>query len=363
MSTRSSARSSLFKRYETDPPTLAVGGIGVLLACLLLIPFGVWANGLIGHLRGVPYVKGFEVETLHNPRDVLLALGDGMAFAALARDPTLSNLDAFRGERNEAALRSERPLEPYLGWIISGGDPDRARNGIVVATLLGAGFAVAATSELLRKRGKSPWFSLLFLLLPGSLASLRAFGPELMGFGFVALALVMDSEHRPWPAAVCFSLAGLSRETYLLVPLVLAVRQRRYLIPHIVWLLWTAVVWLRFDAWPPTIHLAGTRLLVVPLTGIARALPHLQFRALTIAVMTTVPVLVIAVLDRRRTDPLTRFVVVYGAFSLLLNPIIWVWWASFSRVLLPLFAFAGIALLGRSPTTEGHKGDASRLAT
>ena len=353
------------KSYGTDPPVLAVGAAGILLACLLFIPFGVWAKGLIGHLSGIPYVRGFEVETLHDPRDVLLALGDGMAFAALARDPSLSNLNAFRGDRNEAALRSERPLEPYIGWILSGGDPHRARSAIVVATLLGAGFAVAATSELLRQRGRSPWFALLLLLLPGSLASLRAFGPELMGFAFIALALVFDSQQRTWPAVLCFSLAGLSRETYLLIPLVLAIRERRYLIPHFVWLAWTAVVWFRFGAWPPTVHLAGTRLLVPPLTGLAHALSRLQFRPLTIALMTLVPVLVVAVLDRRRKDPLTRFVVAFGIFSLFLNRVIWVWWASFTRVLLPMFALALIALLGEDEhalTAERLKVDRSQLA-
>src|SRR5439155_22134266 len=153
---------------------------------------------------------------------------------------------------------------------------------------LGAGFAVAATSELLRQRRRSPWLALLLLLLPRSLASLPAFGPELMGFALVALALVFDSQRRTWPAVLCFSLAGLSRETYLLIPLVIAFRERRYLIPHFVWLAWTGVIWFRFGAWPPTIKLAGTRLLVPPLTGLEHALQRLQFRPLTVALMTLV---------------------------------------------------------------------------
>ena len=326
---------------------VAGGIVGVAMIAVNLYT----AARLEGHiLPSTPYADVFS--KLDDPVDILFALGDGQAFVAVARDPTLSNLKAFRGVRGEAALRASRPLQGYLGWVFSAGHPQWAEEGVMIATAVGCSIAVLGCALLLRRRRQNPWLALLVLELPGALAGIRQLGPEGLGLGLVALALVARDEDRPWASVCLFALAGLARETYLLIPLVLAIRERRYLIPHVVWLAWTAVVWLRFGAWPPTVHLSGTRLLVLPFTGIARALPRLQFWPMTIALMILVPVLVIAVINRRRKDPLTRFVVAYGVLSLFLNPVIWAWWASLSRVLLPMTAFASIALLAPEMNEE-----------
>jgi hypothetical protein len=319
---------------------LAGGIVGVAMIAVNLYT----AARLEGHIRpSTPYADVFS--KLNDPLDILFALGDGQAFVALARDPSLSNLTAFRDSRGEASLRASRPVQGYLGWVFSAGHPQWAEEGVMVATVVGCSIAALGCALLLRRRRQSPWLALMVLELPGALAAIRQLGPELLGFGLVALALVARDEDRLWASVCLFALAGLARETYLLIPLVLAIRERRYLLPHLVWLAWTGVVWLRFGAWPPTIHLSGTRLLVFPFTGLARALPQLQFWPMTIALMILVSVLLIAVIYLRRQDPLTRFVVAYGVFALFLNPVIWAWWASSSRVLLPMTAFALIALV------------------
>jgi hypothetical protein len=333
---RTATRSS----WQLVCVAVAGGIIGVAMIAVNLYT----AARLEGHIRpSTPYADVFS--KLDDPVDILFALGDGQGFVALARDPTLANLKAFRGSRDEASLRASRPLQGYLGWVFSVGRPQWAEEGVMVATVVGCSIAALGCALLLRRRRQSPWLALIVLELPGALAAIRQLGPELLGLGLVALALVARDEDRPWESVCLFALAGLARETYLLIPLVLAIRERRYLLPHIVWLGWTGVVWLRFGAWPPTIHLSGTRLLVFPFTGLARALPRLQFWPMTITLMILVPVLLIAVIQRRRQDPLTRFVAAYGVLSLFLNPVIWAWWASFSRVLLPMTAFGSIALL------------------
>jgi len=346
VSTRSSPTSSANARAANARRIAAVGVVGAALGGALLLPHLAHAHALIGHLRGTPYVTGFD--SLDHPLEVLFALGDGQSFVALARDPTLSNLTQFRGARGQAALRADRPLQGYLGWVFSAGNPTAAEGGVVAASLFGAGLAAAGCGELLRRRGRSPWLGLLVLILPSAIAGLRAFGPEFVGLGFVCFGLAMKDERKTWAAVLFFALAGLSRETYLLVPLLFAFKERRYLIPIATWLAWTGIVWLRFGAWGPTVTLDGTRLLVPPLFGFTHALHELQSPVATILCMVAIPVAVIATLDRRRHDPLTRIVVAYGLFSIFFDWVVWVFWASFTRTLLPLFAFSLIALAGKN---------------
>jgi hypothetical protein len=203
----------------------------------------------------------------------------------------------------------------------------------------------------------SPWLGLLALELPGALAAIRQVGPEVLGLGLVCFALLARDDDRPWLSIALFSLAGLARETYLLIPLLFALKDRRYVLPHLTWLAWTGVVWLRFDAYGPTVKLEGTRLLVPPFVGFARAIRSVQFAPITWLLIILVPALVLMVVKTRPRDPLTPIVVAYGALSIFFDWAVWRWWASFSRPLLPMVTFALIALSGSllpRPTKESQ---------
>src|SRR5439155_6159529 len=95
------------------------------------------------------------------------------------------------------------------------------------------------------------------------------------------------------------------RETYLLVPFLFALKDRGYIMPIIMWLAWTGLVWVRFGAWGPTATLNGTHLLVPPFVGFLHALHGLQSLVLTLGCIVAIPALLLATLNFRKRDSLT----------------------------------------------------------
>jgi hypothetical protein len=341
--TRSEGSAGASSRKLTLRQVASLGLIAAFVGGAIVAVNLYVAHRLGTHVSGTPYAD--VLVRLDDPLDILFALGDGQASVAIARDPTLSHVEVFRGANGEASLRASRPLQGYLGWIFSVGHPQWAEEGVLIATLFGCSFAVIGCGELFRRRKQSPWLGLLVLELPGSLAAIRQFGPEIIGLGLVALALVARDDDRPWLSVALFSLAGLARETYLLIPLLFAWRDRRLLIPHSIWFAWVCFVWLRFGTFGPLVNLHGSRLLVPPFSGLARAIPHLDFPLVTGFLLAFIPVTVILVWLKRGQDPLTPIVISYGIFAIFLSGAILDWWASFSRVLLPMTAFAMVALI------------------
>jgi len=297
---------------------------------------------LVGHVSGRPYPDVFN--RLDDPVDILFALGDGQAYLALARDPTLSHPSVFLGGKEDAAYRAQRPIQGYLGWLFSLGQKRWAEEGLIIATLLGCSFAASACGEVLRRRGLTPWLGLLVIELPGALAGIRQLGPELLGLGLVCFGVLAAEDGDVWLAVGMFSLAGLARETYLIVPFVYLFKDRRFLIPFFAWIGWIALIWFRYGALGPTAHIGGSRLFTWPLWGLIQALPHLRFAAITVPLIFSIPVLCVFTVRLARRDPLSRLVVLYSIAAIFMGPTVWNWWASFTRPMLPLMAFALIAL-------------------
>ena len=67
---------------------------------------------------------------------------------------------------------------------------------------------------------------------------------------------------------------------------------------------------------------------------------------MTVPLMFSIPVLCVLSVRFARRDPLSRLVVLYTIAAILMGPTVWNWWASFTRPMLPLMAFALIALGG-----------------
>jgi hypothetical protein len=317
---------------------------GLALGSLIILANLAVARRTVGHTKGYPYANVFQ--RLDNPVDLLFALGDGQSFVALARDPTLSHPEAFLAGKDQAAFRAERPVQGYLGWVFSLGQARWAEEGLMIATILGCSLAAAGCGELLRRRHVSPWLGLVVLELPGSLAAVRQFGPELLGLGLVCFGIANLDDERPWLAITLFSFAGLARETYLLVPLIYVLRDKRFLLPHVVWIGWVSAVWLRFGAFGPVANPEGTPLITAPFVGLAHAISHLKFAPVTALLIVSIPLLILASVRRAPRDRLTHVAMIYGVFAICMGKSVWNWWASFSRPLLPLTAFALIALAG-----------------
>ena len=287
--------------------------------------------------------------------DAVLASGDGQAFGALAQDPLLRRPEVITVD-GEYAYRAQRPVWAYLAWAASLGQPDHSGLALAVLTALSCGLAAAFAGLLLADRGVSAWWALL--VVPAGIESLFEFTPELLAFALACAGLLLWSRDRRALSVVVFCLAVLTRESMLVAVAGLAVwelrtplssladRGRRVAclaVPFAVYAAWAVFLRIRLDAWPS--DRSGSRL-GLPGAGYLLALgrtstptANLGWAALALLLCGTAVVLA-------RRDPCTWIAVGFGLFAILLGPNVWLEPASYNRVLLPLYAFAGIAIAG-----------------
>ncbi len=316
---------------------------------------------------------GYVVQTSppHDRIEVILNQGDGQAAMAIGQDPTLSRPDAFFQGAPAAAFFAQRPLLGYLAWVGSAGQARLTSWAVAGATVLSAGaLAVAAMAfAQLRGAGSKDRWALMVLVLPGALTVLDWTGPDLLALALalVGLACWIPSRPRRGWAALAFVLAGLSRESLLLVPVVLGVwllsqrrLDRRDLWPLAAapgaYLAWMLVVRLRLGTGPEQV--ARQTSFSVPFVDLARHVGGFGPVEWMVAVLGLG--LVVAALLRAPRDVCTWLAVAYLAAGTALNSWLWESWQGFSRVLLPMYAFSILALLpvsataaltGRSPRT------------
>jgi hypothetical protein len=336
------------------------------------------AVGLVGLLVGVAAVllvvrtappgccSGSYVTLFDRPVtgvEAVLGRGDGQAFAALAQDPTLARPQVILGH-HEAAYRAQRPLAAYLAWAGSLGSADRVPWALAVLEMLGCGLAAGAVAGLLRRRGANPWFALA--VIPAGMAAVDGLTPELLALGFGAAGVAAWEKRRPGWAALWLVAAGLTRETMLIVPAVLAVEavvrtwrgpmrgsERDELqglarevaplaAPFVAFGAWALVIRLRLGAWPAD---GSHGRIGRPFAGLLDAArtwsSPAEFVWLGLAV-----VLIAVALLRARRDHLTWIAASYAGFALILGPDVWAQWKDFTRTLLPLYAFAAVAIIG-----------------
>lgn len=295
-------------------------------------------------LEGQSYVAGFDSPA--KPLDKILGAFDGQSYAQLARDPTLAHPWAFRQGPAQAAYRAQRPALGYLAFIFSAGRSSAVPDAMVVIAILACGFAAVSVALLSR-----PWVGLLALLMPGAVASSIALDPEVLGLGFAALGVYLWLRHQRG-AVVMLCLAGLTRETYLLIPVAIFVWERRavWLTPVGAWIAWVSVVRLRFGAWPAT---NGSNNIAAPFVGLmhgARAWG--SETGLCVVTLALGLGLVIAAIARAPRSPFTFIAAVYLGLLVFLGNDVWTNWRYFSRPLLPMYAFSLAALFAAQPIAE-----------
>ena len=334
----------------TSARSLVVGTVTAGLAALLI------GTLTIGAARQAPvseeaYVRSYNGRVLHDGLEILLVQSDGQAFAEMARDPSMARPEEFDTPA-EAAYREQRPLLSYLAWATSFGHPSWVPPALAALFALAVGLAAAGLAGLLEERGCSPWFATGLMVLPGTYAALTYFGPEVLGLALVVWGYRWwtQVERRSVAALVCFGLAGLTRETMLLVPAALAIvalAQRRPRDAAVLatsaagWLCWVVIVHVRVGAWPTG---ASEGRLSIPFAGLVDATEHTSFGKLfPYAALGAVIVLFVVV--RSRETPLKAIVLVQAAFATMLGKFVWIDWYFFARVLLPMYALGFVAIL------------------
>src|SRR5206468_1577088 len=159
------------------------------------------------------------------------------------------------------------------------------------------------------------------LALPPALAAATSIGPEPLGLGLAAAGLAVWERNRSrWVAVALFTLAGLSRESLLLIPVVLAAREvlarrgwgtARLAIAPAVWVAWTGVIRARFGVWPWAAR--GGRLGAL-FSGLAHGLAHWHSWA-DVACFALAAVILVACASLRPRDPLAWIVVAYAVLA------------------------------------------------
>jgi hypothetical protein len=277
--------------------------------------------------------------------DTILVQGDGQTFGALAQDPLLRHPERADGGAVEYSYRAQRPVWAVLAWAGSAGQPGLVGWVLALLTVVSAGAVVAGIALLLAQRGASPWWALGALVFGAE--SIFEFTPELLAFAFAAFAILAWQRRRPASATTLFCLAALTRETMLLVVVVLALWSlvnetprwsvRRVVplaTPFAVYAAWATVLRVRLGYFP---NHSRDRL-GLPTRGFFDAL-RVSTAPNVIALWVLLGLaLTIVALVARRHDLLTWVMVAFAGFATLFGSDVWLANYGFVRALFPLFA-------------------------
>lgn len=340
------------------PAERAVGtGRGLLpLVLVALVLTSAWIALLaygasqLGPVSRGAFVVDYDGRVLDDGLEILLVQSDGQAFATHARDPFLQQPESFRTVE-EASYRAQRPLLGWMAAALSAGRSGWVPPALAVLAAIGTAAAVAGCGALIQHRGRSPWWALSILVLPGTVGTLSYLGPEPLVLALLAWGLVAWERQRMWTAVALFTLAALGRETAVLVPGTLGVLAlhrgdwraagRLVMVPAAM-TAWYLLLQLHIGAWPWE---ASHGRLRPPLAGLVLAArdiwtdPGMQLLFLALPVLAVVAAVVLA-----RRDELVVIVLVHAAFAMLLGEYVWAEVEFYSRVLLPMYAFAIVAV-------------------
>jgi len=288
---------------------------------------------------------------VHRTLPIMMARGDGQAYATVAQDPELRRPQAWFSGSHQEALWAHRPLLPYLSALGGVG----GRSGVewvqLVIVLLSGGLVAAGASALCLSWRLPGLIGAAAALLPGALDSFWYLTVDPLAVGLVLIGYWCWWEQRRLAAVVLFSLAALGRETMLVVPAVVALEEllrrrpgRALLVggvPGLVWLASSVAVNLRLGLRPLASGSSGD--LVAPFTGLVHGAArwHHWFEPAVLASLILAIALVVVLRPR---DAVNWAVMAYGAVALLLGTNIWAYWGNVARVLLPLHILALLAL-------------------
>lgn len=246
---------------------------------------------------------------------------DGQQFYAIARAPM--HLDDVARDLDRPLYRLQRPVLPWLGWVLhpSGGGPGLiwALFAVNVAALLAAG--VAAGAIAVSWRGP-PWVAALVPLIPVGYVSLRITVADELALALALGAIAADIRGRRRLSLLAGCLAALSKESILVVLVGWALARRSRAASVVLGAAaavtagWWAALRLLVDTDSPSVQEFG-----LPLRGLLDSL-ELWWRgqelwaAASIALALALGVL--AVVTRRR-HPLTPSIVLSIAFLVPLN--------------------------------------------
>jgi hypothetical protein len=201
---------------------LAVAGV-------VLLGYAAWAGWYAKHhpVRTLAYVSPF-----FQARDGgSAAIGriqptaggtfgyDGQFYYYIAADPF-----GARPYLDNPAYRYSRPVYPFAAKAAALGRESALPDALLLVGIVSAALGTLALAAIAARRGASAWYGALFGVYPGLFEGVSHDLVEPLGYGLVALGLLGWFRERPrlYAAAACFGLAGATRETTLIFPVVIA---------------------------------------------------------------------------------------------------------------------------------------------
>jgi len=218
------------RSHAPGPPQVVVWALIGTAVCAALILSAGSRSGFGLKTFVTPGVDGPAVAVMHRdfPGQTLpLGIGhDGQQFYAIARQPM--HWHAAAASLDRPRYRLERPLYPWLAWLLhpGGGGP-----GLVVALLAVGAAALAlggtALGTFAVQAGRSARWAVLFPLLPGAMIALRISTADTLAAALLLAALAALERRRGGPALALAVAAVLAKEITLLALVGYALAARR----------------------------------------------------------------------------------------------------------------------------------------
>jgi hypothetical protein len=210
----------------TGPSTAR--GVCALVAILAIVLVFVWTAARIHFAFGGNWSAVFCAGALVlQPPDLdagvyrFEGIGyDGQFYRYLAHDPSLQK--GYSRYVDFPQLRFRRILVPLAAWVLAFGQGDWVDRAYFAVEMLFIGLGVYWCSRLLARRGRSPLWGLLFVIVPATLTSFDRMlidGPLTALFAGFLLYCDEERRGRVWILAM---LAALTRETGLFLGAALA---------------------------------------------------------------------------------------------------------------------------------------------
>jgi hypothetical protein len=201
---------------------LAVAGV-------VMLGYVVWAGWYANHhpVRALAYVSPF-FQARHGGSKAIARIQptagntfgyDGQFYYYIAADPF-----GARPYLDNASYRYSRPGYPLVTRAAALGRESALPDALLFVGIASVAFGTFALATFAARRGVSAWYGALIGAYPGLFEGVSHDLVEPLAYGIVALGLLAWFRERPrlLPAALCFGFAGVTRETTLLFPVVIA---------------------------------------------------------------------------------------------------------------------------------------------
>jgi hypothetical protein len=211
------ARARSFVRRRTDRVSAVLGP-----TLVVALGYAAWAIHVVvtGKVADLALVGRKFLARGHGHSAAIDALAphahstygyDGQAALFLALDPAQAHhyLD-------EPVYRSSRALYPAAARLAAIGRPEAVPYALVLINVAAAIAGTLLLAILLRRRGVSPWLSLVYGLSPALFVAVDRDLTEPLAYALAIGAILAIDSGRLLAGAAVFGLAGLARETTLL---------------------------------------------------------------------------------------------------------------------------------------------------